>query len=138
MSALERNKQLARDFIAFMGAIDLEGMQDILAEDLQYNIPNTGCTSGQLDRRRFLKTLAGLGMVCPGGVKFQVLDLTAEGDRVSIRVDGLANLADGTPYNNRYHFLIKIRDGKIFEAYEYYDALLVENLIGPLLKKKPA
>lgn len=138
MSELEQNKQLARTFISLLGAIDLDGIQKLFAEGVEYNIPNTGCTSGKLDLRRFLKTMAGLGKACPQGVRFELRDLTAEEDRVSCRVDGYAKMMDGSDYNNRYHFLLKIRAGKIYEAYEYYDSLLVEKVFGPLLSKKPA
>lgn len=140
MSELERNKQVARSYLSMLGAIDIEGIQKLFAEDVAYHVPNTGVTSGTMDLRRFLKTMTGLGRACPQGVKFDVLDLTAEEDRVSCRVDGHAKMFDGSDYDNRYHFLLKIRDGKIYEAYEYYDSLLVEKIFGPLLNKskKPA
>lgn len=132
MSELERNKKLARGFVSAVASIDIDGIQNFFAADVEYNLPNTGCTSGKLDLRRFLKVLTALGKGCPMGLQLDLLDITAEEDRVSLRVDGYARTADGREYNNRYHFLLKIRAGKIFEAYEYYDSLLVEKTFGSL------
>lgn len=137
MSELEQNKQVARGFIAALGAMDMDGIQKFFADQVEYNVPNTGCTSGKFDLRRFLKIMAGLGRACPQGLRLEVRDLTAEDDRVSIRVDGFSKMVDGSEYNNRYHFLLKIKDGKIFEAYEYYDSLLVERIFGTLANKAP-
>lgn len=133
MSPLELNKKIARNFLSKVAAIDVEGIKGLFTQDVEYHIPNTGCTSGTLNLKQFLKTLAGLGKACPNGLRLEVRDLTAEEDRVSCRVDGFAAMVDGAPYCNRYHFLLKIRGGKIYEVYEFYDSLLVENLFAPLL-----
>lgn len=134
MSELERNKQVARSFFSALGSIDIDGIQKLFTDDVVFNVPNTGCTSGKMDLRRFLKAMAGLGKKCPNGVPMEVLELTAEENRVSCRVDGHSKTTEGDDYNNHYHFLLKMRDGKICETYEYYDSLLVERIFGELGK----
>jgi len=54
-------------------------------------------------------------------VKFTVTGITAEGDRVAIEAQGYAKLKNGKTYENLYHFLFVVRDGKIQEGKEYCD-----------------
>lgn len=135
MSELERNKQAVRSFFSSLSSFDIDGFKKLVTDDVTFNVPNTGCMGGKLDLTGFLNVMSGLGQICPQGVHLDVLDLTAEEDRVSCRVDGRGKMANGGEYNNRYHFLIKMRDGKVCETNEYFDSLLVEKVFGPLFKK---
>jgi uncharacterized protein len=51
---------------------------------------------------------------------------TCEGDRVAFEAASYAvNKQNGRVYDNRYHQLMRIRDGKIHELREYQDTLLI-------------
>lgn len=51
---------------------------------------------------------------------------TAEGDRVALEATSSAvNAANGRRYDNRYHHLFVLRDGRIAELREYQDTLHV-------------
>ena len=56
-----------------------------------------------------------------GGIQFTVHSLTAEDDRVAAEVESYAPLVNGKVYNNHYHMLFVIRDGKIAIVKEYAD-----------------
>jgi len=45
--------------------------------------------------------------------------MTAEGDKVAVEADSQAELANGIPYANKYHFLVTLRDGLITGIDEY-------------------
>ena len=129
MSDLEANKRLVKEFFDCLGTFDAERLMKVLDPSITFNVPNIGCLGGKL-------TLADLPMVasiltaaCPDGLRFEILDLTAEDDRVAARVDGFAKVAGGGEYNNRYHFLFNIRNGRICRTFEYMDSLLVENVL---------
>jgi ketosteroid isomerase-like protein len=64
-------------------------------------------------------------------LRFTVLDMVAEGDRVAAEVasDGLH--ASGKRYQNRYHFLFTVTDGRIVAVKEYMDTLHLQWLITP-------
>ena len=135
MSDLEANKQLARDFFTALGNLDVDGLMKLIDPAIRLNVQNTGCMGGQLGLQDLSMVGAVLGAACPNGIHFEIRDLTAEDDRVSVRVDGFAKLDDGGDYNNRYHFLLKIRDGKICETFEYLDSLLVEKVFAERYQK---
>jgi uncharacterized protein len=135
MSSLENNKQVARQFFEAMGGGDPSILKTILDPACTFNIPNTSCLGGSHNLQDFAKIGQMLGAACPDGVKLEVVGLTAEDDRVACQVEGSAKTADGGEYNNRYHMLLKIKDGRIYETHEYMDSLLVEKVFSSYMKK---
>ena len=47
--------------------------------------------------------------------------MIAEGERVAVEATGFVELTDGRTYSPQYHFLVTVRDGKVFEVREYMD-----------------
>ncbi len=45
----------------------------------------------------------------------------AEGDQVAVEAESWGELKNGRVYNQEYHFLITLRDGKISAVREYLD-----------------
>jgi ketosteroid isomerase-like protein len=46
-------------------------------------------------------------------------------------VEGYSTLQNGEPYNNVYHFLFTIQDGKIIRAKEYFCTKMVDEKLVP-------
>jgi ketosteroid isomerase-like protein len=67
----------------------------------------------------------------PNGVRLTITGVTAEGDRVAVEMDADGVSATGLQYQNQYHDLLEIRDGKIVAGREYLDtAHAAEVIIG--------
>jgi ketosteroid isomerase-like protein len=49
---------------------------------------------------------------------------------VVAQTSGRAETLDGTPYNNSYCQVIRIRGGRIAEVKEYFDTALVDAVFG--------
>ena len=49
--------------------------------------------------------------------------LTAEGERVAVEAGSLGKHVSGKIYNNHFHILMVIRDGKVQEWKEYMDTM---------------
>lgn len=84
----------------------------------------TGASSGM--GRHFVKTLADAGarVVCAARRKDEIEVVAAEiraagGDAIAVAVD----TRNGRRYNNLYHFLFKLRDGKVAAVKEYLDTM---------------
>jgi ketosteroid isomerase-like protein len=58
----------------------------------------------------------------PNGLRFTVLGTIAEPDRVAVEAESYAQVADGRIYNNRYHFMVELKDAKIQAVREYLDS----------------
>ncbi len=59
----------------------------------------------------------------PDGLSFRIKAMTAEGDRVAIEAESYGRHRSGKIYNNHYHFLMVIRDGRVAEFKEYLDTM---------------
>ena len=69
----------------------------------------------------------------PDGLKVMIKALTVQGERVAVEAETLGIRVDGKIYNNRYHYLVVVRDGLICERREYLDTIHAnEMLCGPL------
>ena len=55
--------------------------------------------------------------------------MTAEEERVAVEINREAVHAAGGTYNNQYHFLLRIKDGKILELKEYMDTQLAAKIL---------
>ncbi|NKZ11379.1 hypothetical protein HGA11_10350 [Mycolicibacterium septicum DSM 44393] len=66
-----------------------------------------------------------------GHMHFDILNLTAEEDRVAVEATstGIADPESGKVYNNFYHSLIRIRDSKVVLYKEYQDTLHVYDYV---------
>ena len=58
----------------------------------------------------------------PTGLRFTILGTTAEADRVALEAESYGMTRGGKLYNNVYHLLVLLRDGKIKTAREYLDS----------------
>jgi uncharacterized protein (TIGR02246 family) len=129
MDEIERNRQAARVFFAAMSASDADAVLDCYAEDGQVIISGNTLISGVLDRTEILNRTNRVLEAFPDGITFAVRTLTAEGDRVAIEAESSAVHVSGKPFNNRYHFLMRLRDGKIVTLTEYMDTELVTEVL---------
>ena len=64
----------------------------------------------------------GSGASFPNGLRFTILGTTAEEDRVAVEAESYGHTRAGKLYNNVYHLLVLLKDGKIQTAREYLDS----------------
>ncbi len=135
MSDLEKNKELVRTFFASRGVADYEKFMNIITPDVTFNVIGSSCFSREFTLETLPDLVKYLNRVCPEGLRFEIKELTAEEDRVSCTVDGFSKSGI---YDNHYHILFRIRDGRICQAIEYMDTLLVEKVFGPMIEQDAA
>jgi len=129
MSDIERNKEIARKFITCLSTNDTAAMLDLYAEDVKiYTMGNT-LISGVSDKKRAKEFAGAVLGAFPQGISFVIHHLTAEEDRVAIEAESFATHVSGKPYNNKYHFFMRLRDGLITEIKEYMDTEMVTEVL---------
>lgn len=122
--SLESNKQLAIDLFARFSANDIAGALDLLTDDVTWWIagkPDAQPASGEHDKRWMARLFHNMTSQFDGSMQMTVRGLIAEGDKVAVEVVGDGRLRDGRRYQNEYHLLLTIRDGKIAVVREYLD-----------------
>jgi ketosteroid isomerase-like protein len=130
--SIARNKQLVELYFVAIGASDLVALEALLAPDVRVRCAGGGGSEG-LVRFDSFTALAddirhNLGeLYDPAvGIQPEVLNLTAEGDRVvsEVRIRG-CSARTGEAYDNLYAFFFWIREGVIVEIHEHLDTAYV-------------
>jgi uncharacterized protein len=120
--SVEQNRAQAIKFLQRMR--ECQGIDGALVtEDFQWWSP----TTGYADTAKMRELVAALEPIMPRMPDITVTATTAEGDRVAIEAFGSCELTNGRRYDNTYHFLIELRDGRICRIKEYSDTKLVHD-----------
>lgn len=130
MSDLEANKALVFEYFRRIQAGDAQGAADMFTEDGAIILPSKTMLPSETRGREAIRTLIEpLSEIFPETGHKVILDLvTAEDDRVAATGHSESVHASGKFYNNHYHFLFIIRDGKFVESREYMDTIHLTNV----------
>ena len=127
------NKEIATKFLQALGSGDVEALRSVVSNDVVAITAGYSKVSGPRDHDLILRICAAMPQITQSGIEFEILHATAEDDRVAVEVQGHSTMLDGKPYNNQYHFLFFIRNGKIHKLMEYLDNQLADDVLGPYL-----
>ncbi|HKX26280.1 MAG TPA: nuclear transport factor 2 family protein [Blastocatellia bacterium] len=122
--SIEQNKEIAAQFFAHFNAGNVAGALEMMSEDATWWIPGKPDqlpVAGPHNKEQITGILSSLTGELKNGLKMTIKGSIAEGDRVAIETESYGELKNGRIYNNEYHFLLTIRDGKIREVKEYLD-----------------
>ena len=119
--AIEANKALVLDFYRLMNERRFDDMWALCAPDGLWGGGRAATDDFAPIERMKTVIVDPMPIFVDGGIRFTVHSLTAEDDRVAAEVESYAPLVNGNVYNNHYHMLFVIRDGKIAIVKEYAD-----------------
>lgn len=120
----EANKQLVKDFWASFSAADANTVAGLLADNARWQsmrVTTDASAPNIMDKAGILQLLAELNARIPNGLTLKMHGFTAEGNRVANEAECYGELTNGRIYQNVYHFLIEIEEGKIVFIKEYMD-----------------
>lgn len=120
---LERNKEIARQFFAALSVGDARAVIGMYADDFTLWTAGTLPFSGSFTRAQAEQTMGMIFSAFPEGIAFTISAITAEGDRVAVEAESRGRHVSGKTYNNRYHFLLVIRNDKVAQLKEYLDTM---------------
>ena len=129
---IAENKQVVLHFYEAGARGDMDACFALLADDVTWtNIGSTKFSGTYIGKQAIAEDLLGpLFSQLKAGISSQIERLTAEGDIVVAQTSGTAETMDGTPYNNTYCQVIRIRDGQIADVKEYMDTALIDSVFG--------
>jgi ketosteroid isomerase-like protein len=127
----DANKAVTARLFERFTAGDLPGVLDLMTEDATWwlpgkpgQLPVVGTRTKAQMARLFQAMLDRL----EGPLRMSIKGCIAEGEKVAIEVESLGTLKNGRTYNQEYHMLITVRDGKISAVREYLDTLHVQSV----------
>ena len=126
---LEANKRLATTFIDALSSGDPDRILALYTEDASVWTAGSLPFSGLHPREAVVALCEGLLGAFPEGLRFDIVAMTAEGDRVAVEAEGHGQHAAGGVYDQKYHFLLVLRDGKVAQMKEYFDTEHARNVL---------
>ena len=124
----KNNKEIATEFFNSLSS-GTEGYLDFYTDDSTIWTAGDNAIGGTRTKEEIIEFAQGILAAFPDGITFNITGMTAEDDRVAVEVSGESIHASGQPYNNKYHFLLIIRDGKIIQLKEYMDTQLAAKIL---------
>ncbi|MBC8292366.1 MAG: nuclear transport factor 2 family protein [Proteobacteria bacterium] len=121
--------EIARDFIDALSSGDTERILACYTDDATVWTAGSLPISGLHDLDEIRALCDGLLGAFPDGLKFTITAMTIGDDRVAIEADGHGLHASGRVYDQRYHFLLELRDGKVAQMKEYFDTELAREVL---------
>lgn len=122
MSA-EDNKKVVLGFFENMNAGNGAAVLGALADSATWWVLGNFPLSGTRTKAQFAQLIGELGSKIDGALRVTPTGVTAEGDRVAVEAESYAKMKSGKTYQNKYHFLFVVRDGKIQQVKEYLDTM---------------
>jgi ketosteroid isomerase-like protein len=104
-------------------------MMELYDDSMQLHVPGNTLISGTFGKAQLAEFASRVLEAFPQGLVFSVTGMVAEGDKVAVQAESRGVHVSGQPYHNQYHFLITVRDGRIFESREYMDTEQVTRVI---------
>jgi ketosteroid isomerase-like protein len=129
MSIEEDNIKTVTDFLTHFSSGAVEKTMAMMTDDATWWVAGTMPISGTYDKPKFTKLLAGVLDTCTQPIKIMPHEFTAQGDRVALEAESYTETKNGRIYNNFYHFVFLVRDGKIAKVKEYLDTMHANNVL---------
>ncbi|NUU25650.1 MAG: SnoaL-like domain-containing protein [Streptomycetaceae bacterium] len=121
METAEDRKKVALDWLRASLLVDKDRLIELTGEDCTFFLTGDMPGSGWKTREQWLEGWTQVAAAVPTPFHVRVGSVTAEDDRVAIEAEATCELPDGRRYQNHYHFLLRIRDGKLRTLKEYFD-----------------
>ncbi len=123
VSIEESNKQLIAEFMEVFSTGDVDEILSFMSASATWWVAGTiEGISGEKNMKGFREMLSGLSQLATNGaIRLTPHAWTAEGNRVAVETESYSELKNGRIYNNLYHFVFEIKDGKIQKVKEFLD-----------------
>lgn len=124
-----RNVAAVRAFFDAMNTGDVAGIVDAYADDGTCTTMGGTLISGTFDKPTVAMAAGRIFEAFPQGIAFTIHSITAQDDRVAVEASSCGLHASGREYRNQYHFLARLRDGKLVEWKEYCDTEMITEVL---------
>lgn len=129
MSSVEQNKKAVAAFFEALNNNDMDTMLGLYHAEGSCWTSGKTLISGTMTVEQIAAGATAILEAFPKGLTFTVHAVTAEGDRVAVEAESLGEHASGVMYNNLYHFMFVMREGKVLQLKEYMDTELVTDIL---------
>ena len=129
MSSSDKNKTIVKDFFAALNSGDVEFVVNTYADAGYVQTMGNTLISGKASKEEIMAAVSGIYAVFPKGLKFTVLGMVAEGEKVAVEAESQGEHISGQTYTNEYHFLFEFKNGELIKLKEYMDTEQVTDVL---------
>ncbi len=129
MTSTEQYKTIVRDFFAALNSGDVDAIVNAYADDGCVQTMGSTLISGTFSKQEIAASAGAIFEVFPEGLKFEICDMVAEGEKVAVEAVSEGEHVSGQTYSNEYHFLFEFRDGKLLKLKEYMDTEMITDVL---------
>jgi ketosteroid isomerase-like protein len=124
-------KQAMHAAIEKLNAGDSKPYLDLLSADIRFTVTGSTRWSGLYSGKKdLLKRLLGpINALFEQPYRLIVESIVSEGEQLVVQMRGEITTKRGEPYNNRYCWVCRVRDGQICELTEYADTELFTKVL---------
>jgi uncharacterized protein len=128
-----QNKQLMQEIFSELSNGNAEPFREAMAEDFCWTIIGNTPWSGTYRGKQAVlgELMAPLFAQFADRYTNSADRLIAEDDYVVVECRGRVTTKAGTPYNNSYCYVCRLRDGKLRELTEYCDTEQISTVLAP-------
>jgi ketosteroid isomerase-like protein len=126
-------KQAMHTAIDKLNAGDSKPYLDLLSADIRFTVTGSTRWSGlYTGKKDLLKRLLGpINALFEQPYRMIIESMISDGEHLVVQVRGEITTKRGEPYNNRYCWVCRVRDGQISELTEYADTELFTKALVP-------
>jgi ketosteroid isomerase-like protein len=131
MEATE-NKKVVLGFVEALSSGNLDAIKAALADDATWWLPGSLPVSGTYrGKKAIFEDFLGKAVTLfePRSLSIQVRNAIVEGDCVAVEWVARGKSAKGKPYENYYHVMFEVKNGKIQTIREYVDTLYAKEVL---------
>lgn len=130
MSVEDDNVKIVEQFMEAFSAADSAGTLALMDDSATWWLGGETDISGTYDKAGFGKLVDGVADATKTGlIRMTPSAFTAQGERVAVEAESYAEMKDGRVYNNLYHFIFVIKDGKIQSVKDYSDTKHIQEAL---------
>jgi len=119
-----------QSFFSQVSAGKIEEAFQLVSEDVSWWVPEELPFSGTKNKCEYQAIVSRIQSGFPAGFQLKVTGMTVEENKAAVEVESEGTHVNGKAYNNKYHFLIVVEDGKFKSVKEYMNTLHLAKLLG--------
>lgn len=121
---MHTHKQIVTEFFARFVKSDIDGLLSMLDEQVVWKMMGQQGglpVSSEMNKEGIAGLMQSVREIVAGPLNMFPKGWTIDSDRIAVEVESVAVLNNGRQYNNLYHYLIVMKNGKITTIKEYAD-----------------
>jgi ketosteroid isomerase-like protein len=130
--SVESNKQVIKQYFEAINRGDEQGILGFLTDDFKFECMAVKPERFHFiwDRNAFAAAPRLMSRFMHKPIQIWIESMTGDEDRVAVEAKSHGELKNGKLYENAYHFLFRLRDGKLCSAREYSCSHLAQECFG--------